>query len=99
MTHLLLTLVCGGGLSLLLTPVVRAIAGRYGLVDHPDRHRKIHPRSVPVAGGLVILGSASAALLALAVLVDGFREPFANAGFSLPGLFVAAAVICGTGVA
>src|SRR5258708_27994311 len=44
--------------SFLFTPIVRSIALYYGIVDRPDRLRKVH--SIPIAylgGGSVFLGS------------------------------------------
>jgi UDP-GlcNAc:undecaprenyl-phosphate/decaprenyl-phosphate GlcNAc-1-phosphate transferase len=45
-------------LSLLLTPLVRFLALRLGVVDHPDYNRKIH--TVPIArmGGVAIIAAA-----------------------------------------
>ena len=50
-----------------LTPVVCWFGHRAGLVDRPDRHRKLHHTAVPRLGGLVLAGSylASFGLLAL----------------------------------
>ncbi len=44
------------------TPVVRSIANRLGVVDHPDS-RKLHLRPVPLLGGLAIYVGFIAALL------------------------------------
>lgn len=53
------------GLSLALTPLVRRLATRWGVLDRPDRSRKIHDRPTPRLGGLAIY---AAFLLALAGL-------------------------------
>ena len=45
-------------LSLLLTPLVRFVALRLGVVDHPDHPRKIHKRPIPRVGGVAILAAA-----------------------------------------
>ncbi len=42
-------------LSLLLTPLVRKIALRFGVVDSPGPLRKIHTRPIPLLGGVAIL--------------------------------------------
>lgn len=44
-------------LALVLTPIVRGLAHRWKLLDHPDGGRKIHARATPVAGGLAIVAS------------------------------------------
>jgi UDP-GlcNAc:undecaprenyl-phosphate GlcNAc-1-phosphate transferase len=54
-------------LSLLLTPVVRSLFRRWGLVDHPDSTRKLHEEAVPSGGGVAV---ALAYALAFAVLLS-----------------------------
>ncbi len=50
--------------SLLMTPVVRRIALRLNIVDHPDSHRKLHKEPIPLGGGwAVVFGMAVAALV------------------------------------
>lgn len=41
-------------LSLLLTPLVRNLTRRFGLVDKPDQQRKIHNTPIPRMGGVAI---------------------------------------------
>jgi UDP-GlcNAc:undecaprenyl-phosphate GlcNAc-1-phosphate transferase len=40
--------------SLLLTPLVRAVADRLGVVDYPDGKRKLHKTLVPLWGGAAV---------------------------------------------
>src|SRR5437870_4865440 len=55
------------GFSILLTPVARTLARRWGLTDKPDGRRKLHGHEVPVAGGIaVLLASLTAMALMLA---------------------------------
>jgi UDP-GlcNAc:undecaprenyl-phosphate GlcNAc-1-phosphate transferase len=54
MYSLLFLAVVSFALSLLLTPVVRNIFHRLGLVDHPDDARKLHKRPIPRVGGIAI---------------------------------------------
>ena len=54
-------------LSLLLTPFVRNLFRRWGLVDRPDSARKLHERPVPSAGGVAL---ALAFVLSYAVLLS-----------------------------
>lgn len=42
-------------LALLITPAVRSLMIRWGVIDAPDGFRKLHTRSVPLAGGLAIM--------------------------------------------
>src|ERR1039457_7519811 len=53
--------------SLLLTPVVRNLFRRLGLVDHPDSARKLHEQPVPSGGGLAV---ALAYILSYAFLLS-----------------------------
>lgn len=55
-------------LSLFLTPMVRNLALRFGLVDLPDDHRKSHKVPVPRVGGIAIL-AATVGAYALLLLV------------------------------
>lgn len=41
-------------LSLLLTPLVRNVFQRLGLVDQPDYQRKLHSRPIPRVGGIAV---------------------------------------------
>lgn len=60
-------------LSLAFTPLVRGIAFRLGLVDHPDNCRKVHTTPVPRVGGAAILSAviSSYGLLLLVKLSAG----------------------------
>lgn len=44
-------------LSLILTPSVRNLAWRYGIVDQPDHRRKIHGSPIPRLGGVAIFAA------------------------------------------
>jgi UDP-GlcNAc:undecaprenyl-phosphate GlcNAc-1-phosphate transferase len=55
-------------LSYLLTPAVREIFLRLGVVDHPDQHRKLHNRPIPRVGGVAIAISYVAAFAILLAL-------------------------------
>jgi UDP-GlcNAc:undecaprenyl-phosphate GlcNAc-1-phosphate transferase len=57
-----------------VTPIVRSLALRYGLVDVPDGRRKLHARPIPVAGGVAVLITAVVVLTALFV----FRGPLTS---------------------
>jgi UDP-GlcNAc:undecaprenyl-phosphate GlcNAc-1-phosphate transferase len=99
MTTLLVILGCSCGLCLVLTPLVRGLAARYGLVDRPDGQRKLHARAVPTAGGLAILLSGAGALAAALLTFPSFRDRLDVPGPSLLGLLAAAVAICLVGVA
>ncbi len=86
------------GLCFLLTPRVRAWAWRLRLVDRPDGRRKLHDRSIPAAGGPVILFSVGVAVLAAFLCSDAIRSQALTAGPRLLGLLLAGLLICAVGV-
>jgi UDP-GlcNAc:undecaprenyl-phosphate GlcNAc-1-phosphate transferase len=96
---LLLPLAVSLGVCLLIAPVVRALAARYGLVDRPDGRRKIHSRITPLAGGVAILLSGSAAVVAALLTPTWLSDRLDEQGFQLLGLLLAAIVICAIGLA
>jgi len=57
-------------LSYLLTPLVRSVAMRFNVLDSPEG-RKIHERATPLLGGLAIIISFSASLMANMLLERG----------------------------
>ncbi len=82
-------------LSLLLTPVVRNVFQRIGVVDPPDGKRKLHHRPIPRVGGIAIALSYALAfgLLLLTNLRGGAivwdALPFACKLFPAAGLVFA----------
>jgi UDP-GlcNAc:undecaprenyl-phosphate GlcNAc-1-phosphate transferase len=86
-------------LSLLLTPLARTLAARCGLVDRPDGRRKIHVRSVPLAGGLAVFLAGVLTLSTVLMLPSSLSDPLAEEGESLIGLLLAALIIIAVGVA
>ena len=86
-------------LSLVFTPLARALARRFHLVDRPDGHRKLHGRAVPLAGGIGIFLASFATLgLWLGLTRLGWMDDNTSPQF-LVGLFLAAVIICLVGVA
>ena len=53
--------------ALILTPLVRNLSHRAGVLDHPDGDRKHHTTSVPRTGGLAVALSYALALAFLLV--------------------------------
>jgi UDP-GlcNAc:undecaprenyl-phosphate GlcNAc-1-phosphate transferase len=87
------------GLCLVLTPLVRRVALRFGLVDSPDGRRKVHPRPVPVAGGVAVLLSTVLALTTLTFVTDTWENALGDKGLKLVGLAIASGIIAAVGVA
>src|SRR5271165_4076846 len=87
------------GISILLTPVVRRLAIRCGLMDRPDQRRKLHAQVVPVAGGIAVL-LASLAALSITLFVGDcpWQGEFFNQAGQWLGLAAASILIAGVGV-
>lgn len=63
----------GLGASLVLTPLVRHAARRFGVLDRPDKGRKRHHKAVPLFGGLaILLAIAIAVAFMQGGLIGGF---------------------------
>jgi UDP-GlcNAc:undecaprenyl-phosphate GlcNAc-1-phosphate transferase len=92
---LLLAAAASAALALVLTPVVRRLAIRFGLVDHPDGRRKIHDRPIARIGGVVIAGAYTGAMLLLILLsrrVPALSEVLHTVWSVLPAAIVIFAV-------
>jgi UDP-GlcNAc:undecaprenyl-phosphate GlcNAc-1-phosphate transferase len=85
-------------ICLVITPVIRRILLRWGILDFPDGNRKIHTRTVARAGGLA-LAIAYPASLALLLLIPSDAAKFVRNHFSFAGaLLPAAAIVFVTGL-
>lgn len=72
MPYVLLSLGLFGFLAALnVTPLVRDLAVRFGIVDVPDNRRKLHRQPIPRVGGIAIFVSY---LLAFAATAFGFLD-------------------------
>lgn len=74
-------------MATVLTPLARAAAVRFGVIDRPDGERKVHRAPMPLLGGVAV-----AAAVAVAVLV-------AVAIGALPGTHITAKHLIGLGLA
>ena len=61
-------------LALVLVPLLAKLAGRIGLVDHPDNTRKLHRDSIPMVGGLTLYIAAPLAAFAAIYIGLTFSE-------------------------
>ncbi len=75
--------------SLILTPAVRALAKRLGVLDVPDADRKRHAAPVPLLGGIALFFSITlGVLLTRNQLLGGFLLPKHLAGILAGGLIL-----------
>lgn len=81
---------------LLTLPLFAAAARRFGLVDHPDKQRKLHESAIPLVGGITVaIGATIAFVLAV---IYGAVDYDSNDIVEYVGLFVGSAVILLIGV-
>ncbi len=98
--YLLGTLAMSFGLCLALVPAARVLARRWGLVDQPDGHRKIHKHPTPVSGGLAILAAVVATLgLLFLVPENTVSESLRAHEATVIGLLLGSLVIVAVGMA
>ena len=82
--------------SLCLTPPVRAVARWAGVLDVPDGRRKLHPKSVPLLGGVAVF---IAFYVCLWLVVTQLESPSARSAFQLASaMFVPSLVILTLGI-
>jgi UDP-GlcNAc:undecaprenyl-phosphate/decaprenyl-phosphate GlcNAc-1-phosphate transferase len=80
-------------LSLVITPICRKIALQIGLVDHPDKHRKLHREPIALCGGPTMLLCCFVAACSVPFFVEGIRGRFLADPWPLIGLMVGAVAI------
>jgi UDP-GlcNAc:undecaprenyl-phosphate GlcNAc-1-phosphate transferase len=68
MYSLIFLVIVSLGLSLVLTPMVRNLAWKLGIVDQPDQQRKIHISPIPRLGGVAILATVICAYALLLIV-------------------------------
>ena len=84
--------------SLLATPAVRRLARRFGLLDRPDEHRKLHAESTPLGGGVAILIALLTTILFVVTYSHSQAATSADNRSFLIGLLAAASLICIVGL-
>src|SRR5947208_1023392 len=87
------------GASLLLSPLARVLAHRWGLVDHPDGRRKLHNQAIPASGGLAVLAATVGVLGMAFAMPSPLRAALTAQRLDLLGVLLGALVICTVGVA
>jgi UDP-GlcNAc:undecaprenyl-phosphate/decaprenyl-phosphate GlcNAc-1-phosphate transferase len=84
--------------SLLMTPLVRDVFLRIGVVDMPDQERKLHGNNIPRVGGIAIFLAYTIAYAALALIPTKDNEVFRQAFDCKWWLFSAVTVVFLTGL-
>ncbi|MBI1908198.1 undecaprenyl/decaprenyl-phosphate alpha-N-acetylglucosaminyl 1-phosphate transferase [Candidatus Uhrbacteria bacterium] len=84
-------------LAILATDAVRGLASRLGIVDAPNKERKIHDRAVPLAGGVAVYLAFTVPTLAVLLFSDHFTKGEMGAG-EFAGLLVGGLILLVGGV-
>jgi UDP-GlcNAc:undecaprenyl-phosphate GlcNAc-1-phosphate transferase len=79
----ILSLLCGA----ILTPLVRRLAHRFGVLDHARSSRKIHGKPIPRLGGIAIVIAFYAPLVGLLIFQTGVGQLFLAERDHVIGLF------------
>lgn len=85
-------------LSLILTPVIRDIFGKLGVVDRPDAIRKLHAQPIPRVGGIAIAVSYVLAFAVVLCFPFKYAPEIDRIAPSVIKLFCAAAIVFATGL-
>lgn len=81
-----------------LTPLVRAVAIRFGWLDHAQSSRKIHGKPVPRVGGLAIIGGFYVPLIGLGIYETSAGGLFYASPYRVFGLIGAGIAIGALGL-
>ena len=84
--------------AMILTVAVRKFAPRFRLVDHPDNHRKLHARPIPVGGGLAVYFATVLVIIALATIPNPWCRHLRNTWWEMLVLLAAGGVIVVVGL-
>ena len=85
----MLSMLCGT----ILTPIVRRLAHRFGVLDHAHSSRKIHGQPIPRLGGIAIVIAFFAPLFGLLLFQTEVGQLFVAEREHVIGLFVRRLVI------
>jgi len=95
MSPYLVVFLVSAGTVVLVTPLVRRLAARFGAIDRPS-DRKVHPKPTPTLGGIGILAGVLVAM-SVAYFIPEFRRLYRQS-FELQGVALGALVITGLGL-
>ncbi len=95
MRNYLIVFLASAGTVVVVTPMVRLLAQRFGAIDRPS-DRKVHPKPTPTAGGVGILIGVLAGF-GVASLMPAFRHLYKEST-ELQGTLWAALAITGLGL-
>jgi UDP-GlcNAc:undecaprenyl-phosphate/decaprenyl-phosphate GlcNAc-1-phosphate transferase len=74
MPALLTTALIAFALCIAFTPLLRDTCIRFGIVDQPDKVRKLHPRAIPRVGGVAIMISYAGSFALMLLLAPPWAQ-------------------------
>ena len=84
--------------SLFATPMMRIVSLRFGLVDKPDGHRKLHRDAIPLSGGVPILLAVAAAVVFIFLSKNSWQSAVRSEWQFFASFALAAIVVAGVGI-
>jgi len=84
--------------SALLTPLVRLLAVRLGIVDRPDGIRKLQKVAIPLGGGIAIFLAFAITMIGLFLWPNPWRQELVSHWNYYVGLLASAGCICLVGL-
>jgi UDP-GlcNAc:undecaprenyl-phosphate GlcNAc-1-phosphate transferase len=94
----LLVFVLAAVSSLILTPTIRRLCERFGLLDEHRDDRRVHRRSVPRLGGVAIFLAAVIALSALPFIHNSLTQALGQVRWRFIAIFIPATLVFLLGV-
>ena len=85
-------------LAFAIIPISKRLAVLVGLVDHPDKRRKLHKNAIPMIGGIAVFLSVMITLLVLGLWFKDDIGIFTSGNKMLLGLLIACTSILTLGI-
>ena len=86
MTLILVSLIFSAALTWMMVKVYWPIAEKIGLVDNPDKTRKLHETAIPLVGGISFFSAILIAIPAILLLGQSANDFFASCDNAIAGL-------------
>ncbi len=95
---MLLTGVAALMATILIVPVLKLVAKKVNLVDHPDKRRKLQKNAIPLVGGVAVFLVSTAIIVFLAIYRGDELIAHAADQMELVGLLIAASFLMLVGI-
>ena len=85
--------------AVVYTPLVKMFSTRFGIIDRPDGHRKLHTNAIPLAGGLAVFGGMVTGLSAVVFSSSSWRYFLTGERAFVGSFLIASAILAVVGLA